>query len=935
LDEAHDVGGGPAFRVLGPLEAQRNGRVVELGAPKQRLLLAQLLLNANDVVSREAAVDCLWDDDPPRRTETALQVYVHNLRNAFGRDRIVTRGTGYVLRADTEEIDNLVFERRLSEGRAALATGDNARAKVALDGALELWRGEALAGLPFVAFVAQERERLTELRLVAEELRNDARLALGDQLALVPELSAMTAEHPYREQLWGQLMLALYRAERQADALEVYHRARAKLGDELGIEPSPRLRELERAILRHDPSLTIERPLGAAARLALPRPATPLVGRETQIAAVRALFETDAARLVTFVGPGGVGKTRLAIAVAEELGASNAEGAVFVELASLADSSLVWSAIATAVGVADDAVESGGALLARLAASDLLLVLDNFEHVIEASPAIAELLAGAPGLRVVVTSRNPLRLSGERLYAVPPLETPAAGIAFDELPHNDSVAVFVARARSIDPSFELTEMNASPVAEICRLLDGIPLAIELAAARSNLLTPHEILSRIARPLELLVGGNRDLPVRHQTLRATIEWSHDLLTPEQSALFGRLSVFPGSCSLEALVEVCAADLDALAALLDHSLLRREREPAGRARFGMLATIRDYAADRLGAAERGELRSRHALHFLAGAERTREIIAGSGAREAELLAELEQDHDNYRAALRWAHETGDNAALLRLVTALRLFWMVRGHLAEGRGWFETALSAPGASDDPNRAAALSAGGILVYRAGEFKLARRWWEEARDRFEVTGDAAASARTLGNLAGIAHAEGEIELATELWQQSANELRELGDEMRLAIALGNLGVAASSRGRYAEAVEFLAEALVLAQRANNWITECSILFNLGRATFELGEAERGRRLIQDALRIADQLGYRELVAHCLLGLADIAAAEGDGASAGRLLGACDRLASTLGIRFQGDELAIRERAVGRIGDVDRAHDPDTDIDSAVAAALA
>ncbi len=924
------------FRLLGPLEARVEGDAGALGAPKQRLLLALLILHANDVVSREAAVDALWEDDPPNSAEAALQVYVHHLRRLLGPDRIVTRGTGYLLRADPDEIDALVFERGLSEGRAALAAGNDARAKTAVDFALELWQGEALAGLPFVRFVGAERERLAELRLVAEELRNEARLALGDHIALVPELSALVVRHPYREQVWGQLMLALYRAERQADALEAYRRAHSKLGGELGVEPSPQLRELERAILRHDPSLAVEPPPEAAARLALPRPATPLVGREGQIAAVVNLFESSRTRLVTLVGPGGVGKTRLAIAVAESLGARTSEGAVFVELANLADASLVRSAVATAVGVEDEGDESSGALLVRLGTSDLLLVLDNFEHVLEAAPSIAQLLAGAPRLRAVATSRAPLRLSGENVYAVPPLETPRAGLGLGELEQNDSVSVFVARARAIDPGFELTEANAPSVAEICRLLDGVPLAIELAAARSNLLSPAEILARIARPLELLAGGDRDLPVRHQTLRATIEWSYDLLARPEQALFERLSVFAGSCHLEALVEVCGADLDSLAALLDHSLLRREQEPGGESRFGMLATIRDYADGRLSGAERPGLRRRHALHFLATAERTREIIAGSGAREAEFLAELERDHDNYRAALRWAQETGDNDTLLRLVAALRLFWMVRGHLAEGRSWFETALSAPGGEDGETRAAALSAGGILVYRAGEFELARRWWEEARDLFEQAGDASASARTLGNLAGIAHAEGELDRATELWQQSAQELRDLGDEMRLAIALGNLGVAASSHGRYEQAVEFLAESLVLAQRANNWITECSILFNLGRATFELGDVARGRELIQDALRIADQLGYRELVAHCLLGLADIAAAEGDDRPARRLLGACDYLASTLGIRFQGDELAIRERAVARLGlDVAPIGPTDAvDVEATVASAL-
>ena len=921
---------GLTFRLLGPLEVEGEGGPLPLGAPKQRLLLALLLLTANDVVSRESAVDCLWPDDPPARAETALQVYVHNLRRSVGRERIVTRGTGYLLRAESDELDTAIFERRLSEARTALALGDNNRSKGLLASALELWRGEALAGLPFVPFVAVERERLGELHLVAEELGHEARLALGEHQQVIPELSAFVAQHPYRERGWSLLMLALYRAGRQSEALEAYRRAHAKLAGELGIEPSPPLRELERAILRHDPSLEPERAADETRRLSLPNPATPLVGREPEIAEVIGLFEQRAARHVTLAGPGGIGKTRLAIAVARELGASFADGAAFVDLASLADASLVPSALATTLGVAD-----GGDVLATLATSDRLVVLDNFEHVLEAAPAIAELIAGAPRLRVLVTSRIPLRLSGEHLYVVPPLEVPPEGLGHEELLDNPAVAVFLARARAVDRGFALTLENGRFVADICRLLDGMPLAIELAAAWSKLLTPEQILPRIARPLELLTGGDRDSPVRHQTLRGTIEWSYDLLDPKSRTLFEELSVFAGGCSLDAVDAVCRPHLDALAALLDHSLLRREQDPGRDPRFALLATIRDFAADRLAEPDRAVLRRRHALYFLESAEQTREIIAGSGAREAELLAALEQDHDNYRAALRWAHESGEHGLLLRLVTALRLFWMVRGHLDEGREWFEAALERTGGGDDPERASALAAGGILVYRAGEYELARRWWEEARAYFEQTGEAAASARVLGNLAGIAHAEGDLASATELWQRSADQLRELGDEMRLAIALGNLGVAASSSGRYERAVEFLDEALVLARRADNWITECSILFNLGRAAFELGEVARGRGLIQDALRIADQLGYRELVAHCLLGLADIAAAEGDEERARRLLDACDHLAGMLGIQFQGDELAIHERAAGRIGAPAGLDEVDVDIASAVTAALA
>jgi predicted ATPase len=645
------------------------------------------------------------------------------------------------------------------------------------------------------------------------------------------------------------------------------------------------------------------------------------------------MFEPGGARLVTLLGPGGVGKTRLAIAAAQELGAAGEDGAAFVDLAALADASHVVPAVAGAVGVSDPGSELVTAVADALADGDLLLVLDNFEHVVDAAPEVAQLIAGAPGLRVLATSRTPLRLGAEHLYTVPPLAVPEEGLPLDELAGNDAVAVFVARAAAIEESFRLDEENAGDVAEICRLLEGMPLAIELAAARTKLLTPAQILERLARPLELLTAGNRDLPLRHQTLRATVEWSFDLLEPAQRRLFARLSVFAGSCSLEAVEAVCGPDLDALAGLLDHSLLRREQEPGRAPRFRLLATIRDYAEERLDRDQREELRRRHARNFLDAAERTREVIAGSGAREAELLALLEQDHDNYRAALGWAQESGDSETLLRLVIALRLFWMVRGHLAEGRGWFEAALGAPGAADDPRRADALSAGGILVYRAGEFDLARRWWEEARDRFERSGNAEGSARTLGHLAGIAHAEGDLERATALWEESARELRELGDEMRLAIALGNLGVAAASRGRFDEAVGFLEEALVLARRAENWITECSILFNLGRAVVELGDAARGRELLRDALRIADRLGYRELLAHCLLGLADVAAAQGETATARELLAACDRLAGILGIRFQGDELAIYERTVSRIGPGSRS-EPRGDIEAAVAVAL-
>ena len=849
------------------------------------------------------------------RPEAALQVYVHGLRRVLGSERIFTRGRGYFLHAEAEEIDAATFEREVAESRTALAVGDPERALALLEQALTRWRGEALAGLPVVPFVATARARLEELRLLAQETRFEARLSLADGAEIVPELSAFVDAHPFRERAWRQLMLALYRAGRQAAALEAYRRAYATFS-ELGVEPSPELRELERAILRHDPSLTPELSRDTVGRLDLPRPATPLVGRAPEIAAVAGMV-TAGARLVTLFGPGGVGKTRLAIAAASELGAAGRNGAVFVDLAGVTTATLVPAVLANAVDIDDRGGDLIDALLETLATSDLLLVLDNFEHVVEAAPMVARLLAGAPNLRVITTTRRPLRLGAEHVYLVPPLGVPDQSLDTEALAANDAVAVFVARATATDDSFRLTDDNAADVADICRILEGMPLAIELAAARVKLLPTNAIRERLARPLEILTAGNRDLPERHQTLRATITWSYNLLEPAQRKLFARLSVFAGGCSLEAAERVCGADLDSLAALLDQSLLRREQEPGQRPRFRLLATIGDFADECLGDTEREELHRAHALYYLAAAERSRQIIAGSGAHEAELLSTLERDHDNYRAALSWANEAGDAETLLRLVSALRLYWMVRGHLSEGRSWFETALNQPVAADSNYRAEALSAGGILVYRAGQFDLAQRWWTEAHELYKASGDADGTARALGHLASIAHAHGDLAQATELWKQSANALRDLGDEMRLAIALGNLGAAATNDGRYDDAAQLLGEALELARNANNWITECSILFNFGRALFELGDIGRGRGLLQDALRIANQLGYRELVAYCLLGLADIAASQEDILNAATLLAASDGLTAKLGIHFQGDELAIHQRTTKRVRALD------------------
>ncbi len=491
-----------------------------------------------------------------------------------------------------------------------------------------------------------EAARLEELRLAALESRIEADLASAAHEALVPELEALIASHPYRERLRGQLMLALYRSGRQAEALEAYQAARRMLVDELGLDPSPQLQELEAAILRHDPALV---PAPQAARRRLPVPLTPLVGRQLELAAVTALLRDPDVRLLTLTGPGGTGKTRLALAAATELADELLDGALFIDLSPLEDADLVETTIARAFEVGESADRTPlEALKDALGEARMLLLLDNFERVHEAAPLVTKLLAAAPGLTVLVTSRVVLHVSGEHEYTVPPLAVPARGVEADveALSQNEAVALFVARASAVLPGYRLTADDAPAVAEICRALDGLPLALELAAARTKLLSPQELLDRLARRLDELSGGPRDAPARQQTLRAAIDWSYDLISPEEQELFRRLSVFVGGFDLAAAEAVAGADLDLLTSLVDKSLLRHRD-----GRFRMLETVRQYAQELLEAAgEEDATRRRHAEHFLALAEELE-----PRRREPAALATIERDYDNLRAALAFAAQS----------------------------------------------------------------------------------------------------------------------------------------------------------------------------------------------------------------------------------------------------------------------------------------
>lgn len=905
-----DSGEQVEFRLLGPLEVTRGRAAVPLAGARQRTLLAFLLLHANELVSRERLVDCLWGERPPETAANALQVAVHGLRRLLGAERVETRGSGYLLRVEPSELDLGRFRELVARARSA--TGPAAAAE-SLGEALALWRGPPLADIAEAPFARIEIGRLEEERLAALETRIDAELALAHHAELVGELEALVAEHPYRERLRVMLMLALYRSGRQAEALDAYQGARRALVDDLGVEPGPELQELERAILRQDPSLQ-PAPPRTAPQTNLPAPVTPLVGRELELAAASALLRREDVRLLTMTGAGGTGKTRLALAVADDLLGDFEDGVWLVTLAPVRDPELVASTVAGALGVE----ESGGTSLledlkAHLRDRRALLLFDNFEHLARAATVVSDLLAAAPRLKALVTSRSVLRLSGEHDYPVPPLALPdrAAWDDAESLLRNEAVALFVARAQAARLDFRLEE-NARAVAEICVALDGLPLALELAAARVKVLPAEALRARLERRLPLLVAGPRDVPRRQRTLRAAIDWSYELLDGDERALFARLAVFAGGCGLGAAEDVCEASLHTLSSLVEKSLARQSGDADGDVRLSMLETVREYASERL--AERGESdlrRRRHAEHFLALAEEAEPELKGENA--AAWLVGLDAELDNVRAALGWAGAAGAAELELRLASALEYFWRLRGHLSEGRKWLEGALSRGGETPTPVRAKALNAAAILVHRQGDLRLAKGFLEEALAIHRELHDEREVARMLSNLGGVAVFEGEYERATELYEETIPLFRKAGDDRGLMVTLSNLASIANLSGDHARGRTLGEEGLAVARRAGDMDQTSISLHNLGRAALhQQRHVEAGRRF-GESLELAVALGYKELIAYGLEGLGELAAARHQWERAARLLGAGTCLFEALGVPIGPEEREGYEATVARL----------------------
>lgn len=893
--------------LLGPVAVRRSDGVVNMGGRKQRAALAVLALNAGRVMPTERLIELLWGEDPPLSAANALQVHISALRKLLEPEGapyrvLLSRASGYVLAASPDEVDVRRFEQLADRGHRELQDGDAAAAAQTLKEAGALWRGGALAGLEEEPWAVAEAHSLEELRVTVEEGRLEAELALGRHSELVAELEALVAQHPLRERLCGQLMLALYRSGRQAGAPAVYYRCRDELVEQLGMEPGPALQLLLKQILNQDSTLDAVTTAGPQRRVRPPRYRNTVVGRGQEIEQLVDRFAESA--MVTLTGPGGIGKTRLAVELSAKLEDQFSDGIVFVDLSSVTDPALVSRAIASALGLRDDvARQPMEVVTTHLEEKSLLLILDNCEQVVRAAAsAAAELLGQCPGLVILATSREALGVTGETIWEVPALsigpmapDTPGSPTPIG----NDAVELFRLRAEAAAPkTFSWDDTVLVDAAMICSKLDGIPLAIELAAARVRVIPTRELLNGLTERFGLLTSGSSTVP-RQRSLEATVAWSYDLLSSVEQTVFERLSVFSGGLSADA-AEAVAGDgdlpavevLPAVFSLVEKSLVRPTTGVDGSVRYSMLETIREYSRTRLRVrADSSEVDRRHAAHVLELVTPTEGEVRSQ--RQKGWMAMLEEEHDNIRTAIEWALER-DPLLSLKIVVSLEEFWF-RRHAREGWSWLTRAMTAAEPTGDL-QARAVEASGRLAYRVtAEKEPARSLYQEAI-RLWTTCQSWPRVARATCFKGIVESElGDNDLGRQLLARAVDMLRPLDDQWNLVNALNNLAYSHFEFGDATAAKPLLDEALAIARLTEDPWAIGVILDSLAEVEESLGLRAQARAHLEECVAIAGRIDDPDLAYAALQGWARLAYADDNPALTITLMAAADVALGAIG----------------------------------------
>ncbi|WP_166509461.1 BTAD domain-containing putative transcriptional regulator [Blastococcus sp. TF02-8] len=888
--------------LLGPVAVlDEDGRAVDAGGPRARALLARLALEPGRVVGLDALVDAVWDGDPPAAPGNAVQALVSRLRRALPALSLLAQAHGYLVDLPAEAVDVARFEALVTRARGER---EPERVVALLTEAEQLWRGPALGDLRDLAFTAAPAARWDELRLAAAEQRLEAQLALGDAAAVSAEIEELAAAHPTRETTVVLHVRTLAALGRPAQALAVYERCRALLADELGADPSPELRAAHLAVLRGEQDAPRDERMAPRRGNVLRTPLTSFRGRDDELALLTERL--DSGRLVTLLGPGGAGKTRLALEAAHRRRADPVDGVWWVELAPVADARLVPTAVLAAVGQRESTsvervptvVEASDRLQEVFADRQALLVLDNCEHLVAAVAQLTdELLAHCPRLRVLTTSREPLGVPGESLLPVGPLEVP--GPDDPDAERAPVVRLFADRAVAVRPDFTVSAVTLPAVLDICRRLDGMPLALELAAARLRTLGVAQIAARLDDRFELLTGGSRVALPRHQTLRAVVEWSWDALDERERVLARRLSVFAGGATLDAVEEVCAepgwspaAVLDAISGLVEKSLLVAVEDADGAVRYRMLETIRAYGAEQLDeAAERARVEEAQVGWCLRLVDALDPLLRGPDQLVA--LRRLHAEHDGLLAVLQRAVTVGDEATAVHPGARLSWFWMLSGRQVAGFRRLGQVIDLPGGPSPQRTVCAVFAAvgqaeggdwdamlprlreitelpaevtwasteplaalgwGIATVFAGGFRSL-----DALSALDDHEDPWVIAAARGVRTQVAENVGELDgLEAELGEAHA-QFRRLGDRWGRAFAAGALAQVHATDEELERAIACYTEAIELSEELGTVDDTLSMRIRRSLVRAALGDVDAARAEAEDVRRAVESDGGLQL----------------------------------------------------------------------------